>query len=249
MKALYWREGALLRRYERRVADSCAHGFAASERDTGILRRVAPQVPITTLRNGVNLPSVNSPANDSHKLIFTGVMDYWPNIDAMTYFATEVLPLVRMRVPTTELIIVGQRPTTEVRRLGRLPGVTVTGWVADVTPYFASATVFVAPMRIARGVQNKLLEAMAAGVPVVCSSLGLGGIDALPGRDLLVADTPDLFSAHVVALLGDHAHRERLRHAATQFIHRHHRWEAQLNRLESVLVNVARRRVTDGTRA
>ena len=93
MKAIYWREGVLLRRYERRVAEACAHGFAASERETEILRRVAPRAALTTIRNGVTFRrSMNRPIDVSHKLVFTGVMDYWPNVDAMTYFVREIFP-------------------------------------------------------------------------------------------------------------------------------------------------------------
>jgi len=241
MKAVYWREGVLLRRYERRVAQVCAHGFAASERETEILRRIAPHIPFTTIVNGVNLPAVGRSSPPSRRLVFTGVMDYQPNVDAMTYFVRDIFPLVRARVPDAELAIVGQRPTREVLRLGRSSGVTVTGWVPNVAPYLESAAVFVAPLRIARGVQNKILEAMAAGVAVVCSSAGLNGFDAVPGRDLLVGDTPDMFAAQVALLLIDADRREELRRSAGQFVRQHHGWDEHLDRLESVLVDVTER--------
>jgi len=239
MKAVYWREGILLRRYERRVAERCAHAFVASEREAEIIRRIAPGVPVTTIPIGVSVASAARSAPDSRKLVFTGVMDYWPNVDAMVHFVRDVFPAIRARVPGSELVIVGQSPARAVRRLGRCAGVTVTGRVTDVTPYLEPAAVFVAPMRIARGVQTKILGAMAMGVPVVCTTPGLEGIGAVPGKDLLVGDTVDQFVAQTVSLLLDRERREAVRRSAVEFVRREHRPELGLDRLEAVLLEVA----------
>src|SRR5262249_58738979 len=116
----------------------------------------------------------------TRKLVFTGVMDYLPNVDAVTYFVRDIWPIVRAAVPDAEFVIVGQSPSREVRRLARVPGVVVTGWVSDVTRYLQEAAAFVAPLRLARGIQNKILEAMAAGVAVVSTTAGVAGVGPAP---------------------------------------------------------------------
>jgi glycosyltransferase involved in cell wall biosynthesis len=121
-------------------------------------------------------------------LVFTGAMDYWANVDAVSWCAREVLPLVRARRADAKFWIVGTNPTAEVRALASLPGVRVTGRVPDVRPYLHHAACVVAPLRLARGVQNKVLEAMSMAKVVVASKEAAEGIDATPGRDLLVGD-------------------------------------------------------------
>jgi glycosyltransferase involved in cell wall biosynthesis len=173
-------------------------------------------------------------------------MNYRPNVDAMTYFAREIFPLIRRRVPDAELCIVGQSPTREILDLVRTPGITVTGRVDDVLPYLRSAAAFVAPLRIARGIQNKVLEAMAARVPVVASRAALGGIRVMAGREVLVGDTPELFAAHTVSLLLDAGRRHALREAAGAFVEAHHRWDAHLERMEARLLDVVQQESTRG---
>ena len=238
LKAVYWREGLALRRYERRLALACRHAFVTSERDGAILRRLSPGVSVTTIPNGVAIAPLQRAVPDQPRLVFTGVMDYWPNVDAMIYFVDEIYPLVRAQVPAADLVIVGQTPGPQIRRLARRRGITVTGWVPDVHPYLHSSAVFVAPLRIARGIQNKILEAMAAGVPVVSTAAGLGGIEAVPGRDVLVGDTADSFATHTVRLLRDRGLRDRLGQAGRRFVSNHHQWDVHLARLEQVLLEV-----------
>lgn len=238
LKALYWREGMLLRRYEQRVAQACAHALVTSEREAALLRRLAMTTPITAIPNGVTVPALERSERPRHQLVFTGVMDYWPNVDAMTYFADEIFPRIRAQVAEAELVIVGQRPAPKVERLGRRPGITVTGWVPSVGPYLEAAAVFVAPLRIARGIPNKILESMAAGVPVVATTAALAGLAAVPGRHVALADGPDEFAAQTVALLRDTQRRERLGRAARQFVLEHHAWDTHVARLERVLMDV-----------
>jgi sugar transferase (PEP-CTERM/EpsH1 system associated) len=239
MKAVYWREGMALRRYERRLARACRHAFVTSARDGEIVQRQSPGVPVTTIPNGVTLRPPADIGSDTLRLVFTGVMDYRPNVDAMMYFADHIFPLVRTRVPTAELVIVGQAPAPEIRRLASRPGITTTGWVPDVHPHLQAAAAFVAPLRIARGIQNKILEAMAAGVPVVTTSTGLGGIRAVPERDVLVGDTAESFAAHTIRVLMDRDIRGSLGRAGRMFVSEHHQWDVHLARLESILVEVA----------
>ncbi|MDO9635965.1 MAG: glycosyltransferase, partial [Thiobacillus sp.] len=143
----------------------------------------------------------NPYADDVRGVVFTGAMDYWPNIDAVTWFAERIFPAVREAVPTAQFTIVGSRPGEAVCALARQPGVIVTGGVPDVRPYLAHAACAVAPLRIARGVQNKVLEAMAMARPVVASAQAAEGIRAEAGRDYLLAQGEADFARAVVSCL------------------------------------------------
>jgi glycosyltransferase involved in cell wall biosynthesis len=121
-------------------------------------------------------------------------MDYPPNVDAVVWFAREILPLIRRSLPAARFYVVGSNPSPDVQKLARLDGVFVTGRVPDVRPYLAHATAAVAPMRIARGIQNKVLEAMAMARPVVLTSDALEGITAEPGREVILAETTEAFA-------------------------------------------------------
>jgi len=153
--------------------------------------------------------------------------------NAVRWFAAEILPLVRVAVPDARFCIVGNHPTPAVRALGELPGVTVTGWVPDIRPYLAHAAVAVAPMRIARGIQNKVLEAMAMGKPVVVTSGALEGVEAVPGCHVLLADDPRAFAQGCLRLLGPDG--AGLAAAARDLVVRHYDWSARLRALDDLL--------------
>src|SRR5262249_41896195 len=157
-------------------------------------------------------------------IVFIGRMDYYPNRECMVEFCERTLPELRRRHPAVSLTIVGADPSPEIRRLGRLEGVTVTGSVADVRPYAWRAAGAGAPLRIARGTQNKILEAMAMGVPVVVSQAAAGGVDAEPGRHLLSAVTVDDYVNAISRLLGDAGERRRLAEAGRDRVVSRHRW-------------------------
>lgn len=248
LKALYWREGVLLRRYERRVAGACAHAFVTTDREANILRPLAPATPITTIPNGV-IVRVARAAPGRRRLVFTGVMDYWPNVDAMIHFVREILPRIRAAVGDVELVIVGQRPAPKVQRLGRLPGVTVTGWVPDVSTYLQSAAAFVAPLRIARGIPNKVLEAMATGLPVIATTPAIAGLGAVPGRHVLIGDTAHDFAAETISVLLDNERQERLGRAALDFVREAHSWDTHVAQLDAVITEVIERSRTHADNA
>lgn len=154
--------------------------------------------------NGVDLARfkpAESQQTNHPTIIFTGVMSYKPNIDAVVWFARRVMPRIRAAIPDARFAIVGKSPAPAVTALGELPGVEVVGPVADTADHLRAAAIAVAPMRIAPGVQNKVLEAMACGLAVVCSWAAASGIDATPGRDLIVADNEPDTAAHCVRLL------------------------------------------------
>jgi glycosyltransferase involved in cell wall biosynthesis len=150
-------------------------------------------------------------------------------------FCAEVLPRLRAQRPSLKLQIVGADPSPAVRRLGQLPGVTVTGSVPDVRPYATRATLTVAPLRIARGTQNKILEAMAMGVPVVTTTVAAGGVDAVPGEHLLTADTPQQACAAILNVLDDPAERARLARAGRERVLSHHAWPSSMRRLDGII--------------
>ncbi len=239
MKFIYWREGLLLRRYEKQIAQNCRHAFVVSQREAEIFKEFLPAIPITTIPNGVTVPKLNRNSEGTYKLVFTGVMDYWPNVDAVTYFVKEIFPIVRNQVPQAEFIIVGKNPTPQVKHLAKERGIKVTGWVPDVREYLAQASVCVVPLRIARGIQNKILEAMAARVPVVATSAATAGIEAVPGRDFLLADEPRQFAGHVIALLLSREKRRQLADNAFKFIRQRHNWEKNLEKMEKILISSA----------
>ena len=169
-------------------------------------------------------------------------MDYWPNADAVTWFAGAVLPLLRAKIPDLRFWIVGANPGSEVRALATMPGVHVTGRVEDVRSYVAHAAVIVCPLRIARGIQNKVLEGMAMGRPVVASPAAFEGVRAEAGRALLVADGAAAFVEAVCAVLdGKHPN---LGNAAREAMERGYAWDAVLAKLQSHLDGNARARAT-----
>jgi len=179
------------------------------------------------VNNGVDLKRfypVTDRVDAAPTIVFTGVMSYKPNVDAVCWFARQVMPRVRAAVPDSRFDIVGKSPSPAVLGLDELPGVCVVGPVENTAENLRDAAIAVAPMRIAPGVQNKVLEAMACGLPVVCSSLAASGIDAEPGRELLVADEADDAAAQCVRLLTNPQRREAIGRAARQRVEQRYHW-------------------------
>lgn len=207
---LYAREGRKLAAWEARVAQDFDATLLVSNAEAALLQQRAPaaQLKIGAFENGVDADYF-SPARDYPNpyppdvqgVVFTGAMDYWPNVDAVSWFAERIFPAVRAAVPGVQFTIVGSHPTEAVLELARQPGVVVTGSVPDVRPWLAHAACAVAPLRIARGVQNKVLEAMAMARPVVASAQAAEGIRAEAGRDFTLALGEAEFARAVVAQL------------------------------------------------
>jgi sugar transferase (PEP-CTERM/EpsH1 system associated) len=225
-----------LKGYEADMCRRAGRVVAVSEADRDALHAVAPEVGVTVVPNGVALDEYTDYRGpvEPFDLVFTGKMDFRPNIDAMLWFGQQVLPLVRQRCPDVRLAIVGQRPHPRLDVLRAIPGITITGWVADVRPYIAGATVFVAPLRVGGGTRLKLLEAMAMGAAVVATSLGAEGFPVTHGRELLLADTPAGFARAVLALLDDPAQRARLGAEARRFAAATYGWDALVPKMEAL---------------
>jgi sugar transferase (PEP-CTERM/EpsH1 system associated) len=172
---------------------------------------------------------------DPDTLSFIGRMDYYPNQECMFRFCRETWPLIRAERPEAKLLIVGADPSPAVRALGECPGVTVTGSVPDVRPYVLGSAAMVAPLAIARGTQNKILEAMAMGVPVVTSPAAAGGVDAEGGVHFLVADSPRDFARACLDLMGNPLLRTRLSRRGRARMLSHHDWNASMARLDALV--------------
>lgn len=172
---------------------------------------------------------------DADTISFIGRMDYYPNQECMARFCQEVWPLLKARRAGMKLLIVGADPSPEMRRLGELPGVTVTGSVPDVRPYIRGSALMVAPLKIARGTQNKILEAMAMGVPVVTSTAAAGGVDAQAEEHFLVADSAEDIAAAVLRIVDSAAERQRLSQAGRERMLSHHAWPHSMARLDGII--------------
>lgn len=172
---------------------------------------------------------------DPNTLCFIGRMDYYPNQQCMFEFCAHTLPLIRRQNPAARLMIVGADPTESVKKLESIDGVTVTGTVPDVRLYARRAAVMVAPLNIARGTQNKILEAMAMEVPVVCSEQAAGGVDALPGEHFLVASSYQQYADAILGLMNNSKQRQALARAGRARMRSHHHWPNSLIRLEKII--------------
>lgn len=234
---LYRMEGRRLQAAESAIARWASLCLLATSAEETLLRSFAPWAKTAVIPNGIDLEYFR-PAESratAPGVIFTGAMDYMPNVDAVRYFCDEILPRVRREVPDTRFYIVGLNPTAEVRALADGANVIVTGTVPDVRPYYERASVCVAPLRIGRGVQNKVLQAMALGMPVVASSVAQRGLLAEPGRHLHVEDDPTAFASLVVRLLGSPEERLAMGRRARAFVEGHHAWDTSGARLDAMI--------------
>jgi sugar transferase (PEP-CTERM/EpsH1 system associated) len=237
---LYRREGRELLAFERSVAALAEHSFFATEKEAELFRGLAPECAgrVAAVCNGVDFEYFTarddraSPyAADELPVVFTGAMDYWPNIDAVSWFVAEMLPPLRQRWPQLRFHIVGRGPAPAVRALAG-DAVNVTGTVDDVRPWLQHAAAVVAPLRLARGVQNKVLEAMAMGRPVVAAAACAEAIDATPGRHLLAAETAAEYVHALGQLLAHPAQARQIGQAGRLQVEHACGWDAQLKALD-----------------
>jgi sugar transferase (PEP-CTERM/EpsH1 system associated) len=236
MSWLYRREGEQLLAYERQVAARATRSFFVTEKEAALFRNVAPESARTceAICNGVDAdyfapdPARPSPfAVGELPVVFTGAMDYLPNIDAVSWFATEMLPMLQGRWPALRFHIVGRSPAPAVRALASAT-VNVTGTVPDVRPYLQHAAVVVAPLRVARGIQNKILEAMAMGRPVVASRESAETLTVERGIELVDASDADGFVHEIEALLRAPARAAAIGAAGRRRVTQDYSWDAHL---------------------
>jgi glycosyltransferase involved in cell wall biosynthesis len=230
--AIQWKK---LEAYERMVCRAADAVVAVSEPDAAALRTLAPDIEPVVVPNPIDVREYTLPSaptiNRPPVLLFTGTMDYRPNIDAVVWLCHQVLPRLRVALPGVRIQIVGQRPAPAVRRLAELPGVEVVGAVPDDRPYLRGADLYVVPMRVGGGIRLKILQAMASGVPVVATSLAYEGIAATPGEHLAVGDSPAEFARAVVALVEAPERRARMVARARALVESSYDWRIVVPRL------------------
>jgi len=233
----YWLEGRKLEREERRLAARFDLCTATTRAEWETLASYGSAKDSDWFPNGVDAAyfSPDGDGYDPDLVSFVGRMDYYPNQECMFDFCERTWPLIRARRASMRLVIVGADPSPAVRRLARLPGVEVTGSVPDVRPYLRRSALMVAPLNIARGTQNKILEAMAMGVPVVSSAVAAGGVDALPVEHFLVASDPAGYADAVLRVAGDPQERARLSAAGRARMLSHHAWPSSMARLDAII--------------
>jgi sugar transferase (PEP-CTERM/EpsH1 system associated) len=230
---LYRHEGRSLQAYEAAAFDWFQHHTIISDQDRQLIEHPRRQ-QIHIVRNGIDVDFFQPRlAAKTHDMLFCGNMNYHPNVDAAEFLALEILPLVRRTHPTARLLVAGTSPAPRVRALAS-EAVTISGWVEDIRDAYAAARVFVAPMRVGTGLQNKLLEAMAMELPCVTTPLANNALHGQPGQDLLVAESASEVAESISLLLTDTSAAARLAAQGRVFVQQHYDWQASTNQLEAL---------------
>jgi len=238
---IYGREARKLLQFEDRVAREFDRSLVVSEVEKDLFEERIPGVTPAVLPNGVDVDHFTTGGDRDrgpHTAVFTGVMDYEPNVDGVCWFVQSCWPAIRAKHPDARLLIVGSKPIAKVQALDGRDGVTVTGRVETTPPYFDKASVAIAPLRLARGVQNKVLEAMSMSLPTVASPQASQGLGDVPTTSLCVADGADATIAGVLKWFGDPAQARRDGEAAGAWIRRTWRWERMYERFDDILAEL-----------
>jgi sugar transferase (PEP-CTERM/EpsH1 system associated) len=246
MRMVYRREAHCLGEFEREAVGRAAATLVVNEREEAMVRRLVPDARVRAIQNGIDLAAYApaGPPSADPVVVFCGVMNYGPNADAAQRLAARIWPLVRARRPSARLLLVGAQPTAAVQRLASLPGVEVTGSVPDIRPYLWRSAVAAVPLLVARGIQNKVLEALAAGLPAVVSPAVAAGVpdEALPG--CLTASSDDEFAGRILELLALPPSRRRALAGEARLAHLG--WTDRLVPLHDILEAAARRNASGG---
>jgi sugar transferase (PEP-CTERM/EpsH1 system associated) len=240
MRLVYGREKKLVNAVEKRSYQRFDECFFISENEVNLFAgQLAESSKLKVLGNGIDgamfFPPKQGERSGQPVFLFTGVMNYKPNEDAVQWFVDSVWNDVKASWPQAEFVIAGMDPSPKIQQLAKKPGITVTGFVDDIVPYYQKADVFVAPFRLARGVQNKILQSLACGLAVVTTQLGLEGIKAEPEQEILIANNPESFFEAIQRLLTEEPLYRRLSENGPKFIQQHHSWDSVLQDLAAVL--------------
>lgn len=238
---IYGREAQRLLAFEDRVARAFALSLVVSDVEKELFQQRIPGVVPKVLPNGVDVAHFAT-AGDAdrhpHTAVFTGVMDYEPNVDGVCWFADCCWPRLRERFPDARLLVVGSRPIPRVKALADRPGISVTGRVAATPPYFDRAALAIAPLRLARGVQNKVLEAMSMSLPVVSSPQAAQGLGDVAAGALVVADGAEATIDGITELFADPIRAREVGRAAGEWVREHWRWQRMYERLDQMLAEL-----------
>lgn len=238
MSAVYRSEGMKLGRYEEKIASHFKAVLVVTEHEKKLLKRRIKQDNIYEVQNGIDLTKYEGAGtfNKANKdLLFIGGMFYFAYIDGILHFYNKAFDKIKQASPDTIFHVVGADPAKKIRKLNRDRNMNVAGFVPDVKPYLQKAAVYVVPLRMAPGIQNKILEAMAMRVPVVATPAAIAGIDAVNGRDVLVEEEPEKFADAVIKLLKNPDLRLEIAHNARQFVENNYNWNKNLSRLDDIL--------------
>jgi len=226
--------------YERRACREAGRVIAVSETDAATIRSEFQAPRADSIPTGVDVAFFTRPPQEPpaqpDSLVFVGSMDWMPNTDGVQWFLTEILPLIHARIPQIQVCVAGRRPSPEIVALARrFPQVTLTGTVPDIRPYLWNAQVSIVPLRIGSGTRLKIYESMAAGAPVVSTSVGAEGLPLSPGEHLLIADTPESFAASCVTLLESAEKRRAMAQRAWELVSARFSWESVAQAFEALL--------------
>lgn len=240
LKLLLLSEAHLLSRYERWLCSHMDRSAVSSQTDRNA---IGDYRNLSVIRNGVDVDSFwrDTPRDDG-TIVFAGTMDYFPNADAVRFFANDVFPRVQRQIPGVRFRVIGSSPGAEIREMGKRSGVEIVGYIADLAGALRSATVAVCPTRTGSGTQFKILEAMAAETPVVASSMAAQGLSALGSTHLLTADDPDKFADAVVRLVRSPELQKRLASGARRFVEEEHSWKKSADDMEELYVAALKNR-------
>jgi polysaccharide biosynthesis protein PslH len=231
---IQWRR---LARFEGEVCRSAAHVIAVSEEDAEAFRKLVPDVRVSVVPNGIYVDEYTRPAVPeqielgANTLLFTGTMNYRPNVDAILWFAKQIMPAITAKVPDARLFVVGNKPHPKLDALRQRGDIEITGFVQDVRPFLYNAAVYVAPLRMGSGTRLKLLQAMAAGCAIVSTPVGALGLDVQSGRELLLAAEAASFAEATIKLLRDPSQRSALATQAQALVQTRYDWSVIVPRL------------------
>jgi sugar transferase (PEP-CTERM/EpsH1 system associated) len=237
---IYRREASKLLEYEKRIEKEFDDLVIVSEAEKDLFQSHIPTSKLQPISNGVDLDFFNpgyQPQTGilSPSLVFTGAMDYRPNIDGAIWFAEHVFPLIRLRFPDISFYLVGSSPAPQLTRLGRTNGIIVTGFVSDIRDYIQQADVCVIPLKIARGIQNKVLEAMAMGKAIVSTPQAAEGLNINMQRDICIQKNAEDFANAVISLLSDQEKSDRFGNHAREVVERNYSWKQNLASLDTII--------------
>lgn len=231
-----------LAKYESAIARKFDYCLAVSETDKKNLEVIAPNITVSVISNGVDVDFYRPQYEKSqlNSLIFTGVMDWFPNEDAILYFYEKIWPLIKKEVKDVHLYVVGHRPSDKVLSLSRQErNIIVTGYVDDVRSYIAKSSIYIVPLRIGGGSRLKILEAMAMGKTIISTSVGCEGLGVVNNENILIADSPEEFAKKTVLLLTDRELRERLGISARKMVTNKYSWEIIGAKLNDIYIKTA----------
>ena len=221
---------------EIKLTKNVSAAICMTDTDARELRKFCTSVPAYVINTGVDLDYFTPPETPATKphLVFVGAFQHLPNVEAMTYFCRDVLPIVRSEIPEIELYIVGSNPSPAIVSLAANPGVHVTGFVPDIRPIMAGCSIYVVPLRLGVGIRGKILEAWSMKMAVVSTSVGCAGLRCEDGRNLLIADTRELFASQILSLLRDPSQRQRLGEEGRKTAEQYYSWERSVQELDAL---------------